>query len=101
MSELKGDDHLIKNLRRVARNVNKIVAEGQISRAPSSYPSLVCRDLSNGLEAIPIPVTNEIDDSPITPNGFTYITSSQVANNVKVPSSDDYGCQCKQRESSI
>lgn len=25
MSELKGDDHLIKNLRRVARNVNKIV----------------------------------------------------------------------------
>ncbi|KAH1266624.1 Histone-lysine N-methyltransferase, H3 lysine-9 specific SUVH4 [Glycine max] len=91
MSELKGCDNLIKKLRRVAINVNKLVAEGQISRAPSIHPL----DLSYGLEAIPIPVTNEIDDSPITPIDFTYITSIQVAKNVKVPSSDDYGCQCK------
>ncbi|KAG4982301.1 hypothetical protein JHK87_027050 [Glycine soja] len=31
-----------------------------------------------------------------------YHRMRQVANNVKVPcSDDDYGCQCKQRESSV
>lgn len=44
------------------------------------FLSLVCRDLSNGLEAIPIPVTNEIDDSPITPNGK--FNKFKVANSV-------------------
>ncbi|KAG5060788.1 hypothetical protein JHK87_001817 [Glycine soja] len=46
MSELKGCDNLIKKLRRVAINVNKLVAEGQISRAPSIHPLLVgARDI--------------------------------------------------------
>ena len=30
---------------------------------------LVCKDISDGQEIIPIPVTNLIDDSPVAPEG--------------------------------
>ncbi|KAK7379977.1 hypothetical protein VNO78_32281 [Psophocarpus tetragonolobus] len=91
MLKFKGSRNLIRQLRRVARNVNKVVMFILIC----SFLFYFSKDLSNGLEAIPIPVTNEFDNSPITPNRFTYITSIQVAKNVTVPSFGDYECECK------
>ncbi|XP_061371288.1 histone-lysine N-methyltransferase, H3 lysine-9 specific SUVH4-like [Gastrolobium bilobum] len=91
-----GCKYLLKQLRRLAKLGNdKVVhlTRGQVSSA-SEYPCLVCKDLSNGQEAITIPVTNEYDDPPIAPEGFAYTTSLQYASNVKVPSSDK-DCKCK------
>ncbi|PNX93728.1 histone-lysine N-methyltransferase H3 lysine-9 specific SUVH4-like protein [Trifolium pratense] len=68
--------------------------KGQVSVALSSSPSLVCKDISDGQEAINIIVTNEFDDPPVAPAGFTYITSNQVAKHVKVPFRTS-GCHCQ------
>ncbi|XP_015570661.1 uncharacterized protein LOC8285689 isoform X2 [Ricinus communis] len=59
----------------------------------SRLVGLVCEDISNGEEDIPIPVTNLIDP-PLAPTGFKYTKSIQVARNVIVPPSPS-GCNCK------
>nr|XP_027188061.1 histone-lysine N-methyltransferase, H3 lysine-9 specific SUVH4-like [Cicer arietinum] len=67
--------------------------KGQVSRAISSSPSLVCTDISIGQEPISIIATNEFDDPPVAPTGFQYITANQIASTIKVPSSGP-GCNC-------
>ncbi|KAM6589787.1 hypothetical protein CsatA_012392 [Cannabis sativa] len=69
---------------------------GRDHKAQSVIPGLVCKDISNGQESKPIPVTNVIDDPPSAPEGFTYIKSIQVADNIKVPSNGP-GCNCKEK----
>ncbi|KAK9064695.1 hypothetical protein SSX86_016077 [Deinandra increscens subsp. villosa] len=69
-------------------------ARGRIPNNVSELRGLVCQDISGGLENIPIPATNLVDDPPVPPTGCTYIKSLQIAKNVLVPSSAS-GCNCK------
>ncbi|CAI0555738.1 unnamed protein product, partial [Linum tenue] len=55
---------------------------------------LVCDDITGGLEDIPIPATNQVDNPPVPPTGFTYLKSIQVAKNVKLPK-NTAGCDCR------
>ncbi|GLT52438.1 hypothetical protein SLA2020_257850 [Shorea laevis] len=65
----------------------------KLSRVVPESPRFVCKDISNGQEAVPIPVTNLYD--PLTaPTGFQYIKSNQVAENVSLPP-EAPGCKCK------
>ncbi|XP_027357403.1 histone-lysine N-methyltransferase, H3 lysine-9 specific SUVH4-like [Abrus precatorius] len=88
--------YLIEQLQEMAKlGMDKVhFAQEQISKALSDNPCLVCRDLSSGQELLAIPVTNEYDDPPIAPNGFTYIKSLQLAENIEFPP-NDFGCKCK------
>ncbi|KAL2903718.1 Histone-lysine N-methyltransferase H3 lysine-9 specific SUVH4 [Bienertia sinuspersici] len=67
---------------------------GRPLKVVAELPGLVCRDISNGLEDICIPVTNVVDDPPVAPPGFTYMTSIEVAASVKLPPNAT-GCSCK------
>ncbi|KAL5727072.1 [histone H3]-lysine(4) N-trimethyltransferase [Ranunculus cassubicifolius] len=65
--------------------------------APSSRSELhgmVCNDISGGLEKIPVPATNLVDNPPFAPNGYTYCTSIQLAEDLTLPTIDT-GCSCK------
>ncbi|KAK2413993.1 histone-lysine N-methyltransferase, H3 lysine-9 specific SUVH6 [Trifolium repens] len=88
--------YLINKLQELAKvGMDKVnFMKGQVSIALSSSPSLVCKDISDGQEAINIIATNEFDDPPVAPTGFTYIISNQVAKHVKVPSRT-FGCHCQ------
>ncbi|KAJ4972955.1 hypothetical protein NE237_006129 [Protea cynaroides] len=66
----------------------------QVPKSLSELRGLVSSDISGGLEAIPIPATNLVDDPPVAPEGITYTKSIQVAENVKLPISAP-GCNCK------
>ncbi|KAJ1378954.1 SET domain [Sesbania bispinosa] len=90
-------EYLVKKLKSLAMSsVEKVVCfcEGSISAAPYISPSLVVKDISNGQEAICVPATNEYDNPPVAPPGFTYITSVKVASDVKVPHRPN-GCKCQ------
>nr|XP_043606847.1 LOW QUALITY PROTEIN: histone-lysine N-methyltransferase, H3 lysine-9 specific SUVH4 [Erigeron canadensis] len=67
---------------------------GRIPNEVSELQGLVCEDICGGLEDIPIPATNMVDDPPVPPTGLTYIRSLQVAKNVIVPEVAT-GCKCK------
>ncbi|KAD7478737.1 hypothetical protein R6Q59_005503 [Mikania micrantha] len=69
-------------------------ARGRIPNEVSELRGLVCEDISGGLENIPIPATNLVDDPPIPPSGCTYIKSLKFSKNVVLPSSAS-GCNCK------
>ncbi|XP_024626655.1 histone-lysine N-methyltransferase, H3 lysine-9 specific SUVH4 [Medicago truncatula] len=88
--------YLINKLRELAKvGTYKVhLMEGQVSKALSSSPSLVCKDISNGQEAISIIATNDFDDPPVAPTGFEYITSNKVSPSIEVPS-NAAGCNCK------
>ncbi|KAI3855863.1 hypothetical protein MKX03_001006 [Papaver bracteatum] len=59
--------------------------KGHVPKSIDELRGLVCRDISGGQEAIPIPATNLIDDPPVPPTGFRYCKSNEVADNVKLP----------------
>ncbi|CAN0924786.1 Histone-lysine N-methyltransferase, H3 lysine-9 specific SUVH4, partial [Linum grandiflorum] len=67
---------------------------GRVPQAISDIRGLVCDDITGGLEDLPIPATNLVDDPPVPPTGFTYMKSIQVAKNVKLPI-NTAGCNCK------
>nr|GEW94992.1 histone-lysine N-methyltransferase, H3 lysine-9 specific SUVH4 isoform X1 [Tanacetum cinerariifolium] len=67
---------------------------GAIPDSVAELQGLVCEDISGGLENIPIPATNVVDDPPVPPTGLTYIRDLQFANNV-IPPSSASGCNCK------
>ncbi|GAA0161238.1 histone modifying enzyme [Lithospermum erythrorhizon] len=69
---------------------------GHIPNAVSEIRGLVCEDLSGGLEDIPIPATNLVDDPPVAPTGFTYIRTLQISPSVQLPSKAP-GCSCQGR----
>ncbi|KAI3695277.1 hypothetical protein L1987_78272 [Smallanthus sonchifolius] len=69
-------------------------ARTRVPNEISEIRGLVCEDISGGLENIPIPATNLVDDPPVTPTGCTYIKSLQISKNVKL-SSNASGCNCK------
>ncbi|KAI3717591.1 hypothetical protein L1987_69307 [Smallanthus sonchifolius] len=69
-------------------------ARGGIPNEISGLRGLVSEDISGGLENIPIPATNLVDDPPVPPTGCTYIKSLKFSKNVVVPSSAS-GCNCK------
>ncbi|XP_065850396.1 histone-lysine N-methyltransferase, H3 lysine-9 specific SUVH4-like [Euphorbia lathyris] len=68
---------------------------GRVPQSVSEIRGLVCEDLSNGEEKFPIPATNLVDDPPVPPPpGFTYCSSLQIAENIKLPAAAT-GCNCK------
>ncbi|XP_076895920.1 histone-lysine N-methyltransferase, H3 lysine-9 specific SUVH4-like [Bidens hawaiensis] len=69
-------------------------SRGRIPDNVSELRGLVSEDISGGLENIPIPATNLVDDPPVPPTGCTYIKSLQISKNVIIPSSAS-GCNCK------
>ncbi|KAM1058335.1 hypothetical protein ACFX13_023559 [Malus domestica] len=66
----------------------------RVPQSVAEIRGLVCEDISGGQEDVPIPATNLVDDPPVSPTGFTYCKSIQVAQNVKLPT-DVTGCNCK------
>ncbi|XP_023749281.1 histone-lysine N-methyltransferase, H3 lysine-9 specific SUVH4 [Lactuca sativa] len=68
--------------------------KGRIPNSMSELRGMVCEDISGGLENIPIPATNLVDDPPVPPTGYKYIKSIKVSKNVVVPGSAS-GCNCK------
>eukprot|EP00252_Welwitschia_mirabilis_P014008 TRINITY_DN31019_c0_g1_i1.p1 TRINITY_DN31019_c0_g1~~TRINITY_DN31019_c0_g1_i1.p1 ORF type:complete len:794 (-),score=134.61 TRINITY_DN31019_c0_g1_i1:178-2559(-) len=69
-------------------------SRGQIPAHPSVSQGLVCEDISNGKENIPIFATNTIDDPPVGPTGFRYLKSCEVADGIDIPPLVK-GCNCK------
>ncbi|XP_043703544.1 histone-lysine N-methyltransferase, H3 lysine-9 specific SUVH4-like isoform X1 [Telopea speciosissima] len=69
-------------------------ARVHVPNSLSELRGLVSSDISGGLEDIPIPATNLVDDPPVAPEGLTYTKSIQVAETVKLPISAP-GCSCK------
>ncbi|XP_051141868.1 histone-lysine N-methyltransferase, H3 lysine-9 specific SUVH4 [Andrographis paniculata] len=67
---------------------------GRIPNLTSEIRGLVCRDISGGLEDIPIPVTNLVDDPPVGPSGFTYLKDLKYGKNIHVPINAPEGCNC-------
>lgn len=67
---------------------------GRVPQSISEIRGLVCEDITGGLEDIPIPATNLVDDPPVAPTGYTYCKSIQFAQDVKLPT-DATGCNCK------
>ncbi|GMN49368.1 hypothetical protein TIFTF001_018536 [Ficus carica] len=88
LKRLPGQPELVTNQVQFVR--------GKGGQAQSEIHGLVCKDISFGQENIPIPATNIIDDSPVAPEGFTYINSLEVASNVTIPPSAR-GCNCKDK----
>ncbi|CAN1137594.1 Histone-lysine N-methyltransferase, H3 lysine-9 specific SUVH4 [Linum perenne] len=67
---------------------------GRVPQAISEIRGLVCDDITGGLEDIPIPATNLVDDPPVPPTGFTYLKTTKIAKSVKLPQ-NAVGCSCK------
>ncbi|XP_060195816.1 histone-lysine N-methyltransferase, H3 lysine-9 specific SUVH4 isoform X1 [Lycium barbarum] len=67
---------------------------GCIPNSISEIRGLVCEDISGGLENIPIPATNLVDDPPVAPTGFTYSREIIYAKGIKLPSAPT-GCNCR------
>ncbi|KAK1369854.1 histone-lysine N-methyltransferase, H3 lysine-9 specific SUVH4 [Heracleum sosnowskyi] len=68
-------------------------AGGQVPKSVSDLRGLVCEDISDGQENVPIPATNLVDDPPFAPTGFAYCNSIQVSEPVKLPVKS-LGCNC-------
>ncbi|CAN6373504.1 unnamed protein product [Urochloa humidicola] len=71
-----------------------LFTRGDVSMPISELPGLVCGDISNGQENIPIPATNLVDNPPVPPSGFVYSKSLQIPEHIKIPT-DAIGCNCK------
>lgn len=67
---------------------------GCVPNSISEIRGLVCEDISGGLEDIPIPATNLVDDPPVAPTGFTYRRDIICAKGIKLPSAPT-GCNCR------
>ncbi|XP_030539455.2 histone-lysine N-methyltransferase, H3 lysine-9 specific SUVH4 [Rhodamnia argentea] len=67
---------------------------GRVPNSVSEIRGLVCKDITGGEEAIPIPATNLVDDPPVPPSGFTYIKTIQVSKNIILPAAST-GCKCR------
>ncbi|XP_074275161.1 histone-lysine N-methyltransferase, H3 lysine-9 specific SUVH4-like isoform X2 [Silene latifolia] len=67
--------------------------KGRVPDTIAEVRGLVCADISEGQEDIPIPATNLVDDPPVPPTGFKYIRFVKVADNVKIPA-PTIGCGC-------
>ncbi|XP_004298233.1 PREDICTED: histone-lysine N-methyltransferase, H3 lysine-9 specific SUVH4-like [Fragaria vesca subsp. vesca] len=80
--------HLTRKSRR------DLVQESSSKVDENDLPGLVCNDLCNGKENLCIPVTNEVDDPPVAPEEFEYISSTRVPKNLVTPASAE-GCNCK------
>ncbi|KAL3636717.1 hypothetical protein CASFOL_019016 [Castilleja foliolosa] len=72
-------------------------SRGHNPQSTSEIRGLVCADITGGLENIPIPVTNLVDDPPISPlgSGFVYIKHMKYSENVTVPTIAPTGCDCQ------
>ncbi|CAL5094701.1 unnamed protein product [Urochloa decumbens] len=70
-----------------------LYTRGDVPMPISELPGLVCGDISNGQENIPIPATNLVDNPPVPPSGFVYSKSLQIPEHIKVPT-DRIGCNC-------
>ncbi|KAG8385028.1 hypothetical protein BUALT_Bualt04G0180300 [Buddleja alternifolia] len=68
---------------------------GRIPKSISEIRGLVCEDITEGLENIPIPVTNLVDDPPISPPSFVYIKDMTFSKNIRVPTVAPVGCNCR------
>ncbi|CAN0870201.1 Histone-lysine N-methyltransferase, H3 lysine-9 specific SUVH4 [Linum grandiflorum] len=67
---------------------------GRVPQAISDIRGLVCDDITGGLEDVPIPATNLVDDPPVPPTGFTYLKTNKIAKSVKLPKTTA-GCNCE------
>lgn len=69
-------------------------ARGKAPDTVSDLRGLVCKDISNGQERIPVPASNTIDDPPFPPKDYTYITKTVVPDDIPMPIAPK-GCSCK------
>ncbi|MCL7051067.1 hypothetical protein MKW94_025750, partial [Papaver nudicaule] len=69
-------------------------ARAQAPKCADDIRGLVCKDISGGLENIPIPATNLVDEPAVAPTGVKYITTAQVSASVKIPT-NAVGCKCR------
>ncbi|KAI4350432.1 hypothetical protein L6164_004889 [Bauhinia variegata] len=67
---------------------------GRVPQSVAEIRGLVCEDITEGQEDLPIPATNLVDNPPVAPTGFTYRKSIQISKNVKLPM-EATGCKCK------
>ncbi|XP_050234043.1 histone-lysine N-methyltransferase, H3 lysine-9 specific SUVH4 [Mercurialis annua] len=67
---------------------------GRVPQSISEIRGLVCEDISGGLEDVPIPATNLVDDPPVPPTGLTYRKNLLVSKNINLPT-NAAGCNCK------
>ncbi|RHN52047.1 putative histone-lysine N-methyltransferase chromatin remodeling SET family [Medicago truncatula] len=67
---------------------------GRVPQSTAEIRGLICEDITNGQETVPIPATNLVDDPPVPPPpGFKYLKSLKVAKSVRLPVSAS-GCKC-------
>ncbi|KEH26476.1 histone-lysine N-methyltransferase, suvh protein [Medicago truncatula] len=67
---------------------------GRVPQSTAEIRGLICEDITNGQEFVPIPATNLVDDPPVPPPpGFKYLKSLKVAKSVMLPVSAS-GCKC-------
>ncbi|XP_024522726.1 histone-lysine N-methyltransferase, H3 lysine-9 specific SUVH4 [Selaginella moellendorffii] len=66
---------------------------GKLPVAPSER-GLVCKDISNGLEVLPVPVSNLVDNPPCAPDGYRYINKIEIDDGIVLPP-PALGCSCK------
>lgn len=70
-------------------------ARGKVApKTIADLRGLVCNDISNGQEKLPVPASNTVDDPPVPPTDYTYITKTIVSNDIPKPLPPK-GCKCK------
>ncbi|KAK4803842.1 hypothetical protein SAY86_003659 [Trapa natans] len=69
-------------------------AYGRVPASVSDLRGLVCDDITGGQEKYAIPASNLVDDPPVPPSGYKYVSFIQVSNNVTLPKAAA-GCSCK------
>uniref|UniRef100_A0A7I4F1F0 Uncharacterized protein n=1 Tax=Physcomitrium patens TaxID=3218 RepID=A0A7I4F1F0_PHYPA len=69
-------------------------ARGKAPDNVSELRGLVCKDISNGQERIPVPASNTVDDPPVPPTDYTYITKTVVPDDIARPPPSK-GCSCR------
>ncbi|CAI5932455.1 unnamed protein product [Closterium sp. NIES-65] len=67
---------------------------GQIPTSVNRASDVVCADLSNGKERLPVPVTNCIDTPPTMPPAFEYVTERIMPTGLKLHGGA-HKCECK------
>lgn len=67
---------------------------GQIPSSSAELRGVVCHDLSTGVERIPVPASNVVDNPPVGPIGFKYLIENEVLKGVPKPL-PARGCNCE------
>ncbi|KAH8934882.1 hypothetical protein BDL97_17G003600 [Sphagnum fallax] len=69
-------------------------ARGKLIDSAAELEGLVSKDISDGMERIPVVASNTVDDNPCPPTDYTYMTASKLSPDIpkRKPAK---GCSCK------